>query len=70
MLRFRLDQLMSIKVFYHYFTKIMKAIPLKLWVINGQEPERVGELMSKGRTRGTCLLRYNLEYVVPDLWNP
>jgi len=53
----RLDQLSSNKGVDPYFAKIMRVIPLKLWVINGQEPERAGELMSKGWTRGTCLLR-------------
>jgi len=52
-----IDQLSSSKGVDPYFAKIMKAIPLTLWVINGQKPERAGELMSKGRTRGTCLLR-------------
>jgi 5-(aminomethyl)-3-furanmethanol phosphate kinase len=53
----RLDQLSASKGVDPYFAKIMKTIPLKLWVINGQEPERAGELMSKGWTRGTRLLR-------------
>jgi len=52
-----LDQLSLSKGVDPYFAKIMKTIPLKLWVINGQDPERAAELMSKGRTRGTCLLR-------------
>jgi len=47
----RLDQLSSNKGVDPYFAKIMRVIPLKLW------PERAGELMSKGWTRGTCLLR-------------
>ena len=52
-----LDQLSLSKGVDPYFAKIMKTIPLKLWVINGQVPERAAELMSKGWTRGTCLLR-------------
>jgi len=53
----RIDQLSSNKGVDPYFAKIMKTSPFKLWVINGQDPERAAELMSKGRTRGTCLLR-------------
>jgi 5-(aminomethyl)-3-furanmethanol phosphate kinase len=38
-----------------YLVTILARLDLETWVINGQYPERLAELLARGRTLGTCI---------------
>jgi aspartokinase-like uncharacterized kinase len=38
-----------------YLATALASVDLETWVINGQSPERLGELLRTGRTLGTCI---------------
>ena len=40
-----------------YLSTVLSSNALDLWIVNGNEPDRLKELLTKGMTRGTCLLR-------------
>jgi aspartokinase-like uncharacterized kinase len=41
----------------HYLGTILNGSALDLWILNGNDPERLKELLEKGSTRGTRLQR-------------
>ena len=52
-----LDQLARCDAVDRYLATIMSDSRLDLWIINGNKPHRVEELLVKGETRGTHLQR-------------
>jgi aspartokinase-like uncharacterized kinase len=40
-----------------YLATVLASVDLETWVINGQHPERVIELLQTGRTLGTRIVR-------------
>jgi aspartokinase-like uncharacterized kinase len=40
-----------------YLSVVLAVLDLETWIINGQHPERLAELLESGRTVGTCIRR-------------
>jgi aspartokinase-like uncharacterized kinase len=40
-----------------YLPTVLAVLDLETWIINGQHPERLAELLESGRTVGTCIRR-------------
>jgi len=52
-----LEQLANCAGVDRFLATVIPDSGLDLWIINGNEPHRLEELLAKGRTRGTCLQR-------------
>jgi len=52
-----LEQLASCEGVDRFLATVVGDSRLDLWIINGNELHRLEELLSKGKTRGTCLRR-------------
>lgn len=55
-----LNQLIRCKGVDRYFAAILRQVRLDVWVVNGEHPERLTQLLNTGDTKGTCLLRSDL----------
>jgi len=38
-----------------YLSKYLADVSLETWIINGNHPERLSELLKKNQTLGTCI---------------
>lgn len=52
-----IDQLAHYKGVDKYFALAQAATKAEIWIISGEHPERLEELIEEGSTRGTCLRR-------------
>lgn len=52
-----MEQLSSCQGVDPFLATVLGGSSLNLWIINGNEPHRLKELLSKGKTLGTCLQR-------------
>jgi len=52
-----LEQLANCEGVDRFLATVISDSRLDLWIINGNEPHRLEELLAKGKTRGTCLQR-------------
>ena len=52
-----LEQLANCEGVDRFLAAVVGDSCLDLWIINGNEPHRLEELLAKGKTRGTCLQR-------------
>lgn len=55
-----LNQLTRCRGVDRHFAAILRQIRLDVWVVNGNHPERLTQLLDTGGTKGTCLLRSDL----------
>ena len=60
-----LDQLAACDGVDSYLPRLLSGSALKLWIINGEHPDRLTELLKKGRTKGTRVRTANFSGAGP-----